>query len=56
MKFFRDDELLNTLSIDDRIEVFSTIMAGGSDFKADLLRRVLADYDVGNIVVFEIIE
>ena len=56
MEFFRDDELLNTLSIDDRIEVFSTIMAGSSDFKADLLRSVLADYNVGNIYEFVIIK
>lgn len=54
MAFFRDDEQLNTLSIDDRIEVFCTILAGSSDFTKDLLEDVLGDYSVQNIEIKEI--
>lgn len=54
MAFFRDDEQLNTLSIDDRVEVFCTILAGSSDFTKELLDEVLADYSVENIEVKEI--
>tara|TARA_R110001592_G_scaffold363133_1_gene680642 strand:+ start:2764 stop:2958 length:195 start_codon:yes stop_codon:yes gene_type:complete len=46
MAFFRDDEKLNTLSVDDRIEVFRTVLVGGSDLTEDLLNDVLGDYGV----------
>jgi hypothetical protein len=46
MDFFRDDEKLNTLSNDDRIEVFRTILAGSSDITVELLRELVDDYDV----------
>lgn len=37
MSFFRDTEKLNTLSTDDRIEVFSSILSGSSDITTELL-------------------
>jgi hypothetical protein len=46
MNFFRDDEKLNTLSNDDRIEVFRTILAGSSDITVELLRELVDDYNV----------
>jgi len=32
MSFFRDDEKLNDLSADDRLEIFRSILIGSSDF------------------------
>ncbi len=54
MAFFRDNEQLNTLSNDDRVEVFCTILAGSSDFTKDLLDEVLDNYSVLNIEIKEI--
>jgi hypothetical protein len=60
MEFFRgeepdgSDDLLNQLSVDDRIEIFSQIMLGSSDFTKELLDTVLSDYDVDNLEVVEI--
>ena len=51
MKFFRNDDLLNTLTVDDRIEVFSSILTGNSDFTKELLDKVLSDYEVTNLEV-----
>lgn len=53
MCFFRDDECLNTLSVADRIEVFSQILLGSSDFTTKLLNDVLSDYCVDHIEVIE---
>ncbi|MBC7747462.1 MAG: hypothetical protein H7Z76_02600 [Methylotenera sp.] len=54
MKFFRDTEKLNELTVDDRVEVFRTILLGSSDFSKDLLTEVLEDYCVDNLEVIEI--
>jgi hypothetical protein len=54
MAFFRDDDKLNTLSVDDRIEVFSTILLGSSDFKKELLDSILCDYNVTDIEVIKV--
>lgn len=54
MTFFRDDESLNTLSVDDRIEIFSTILLGSSDFKKKLFDEVFSDYSVNHLEVIEI--
>jgi hypothetical protein len=51
MDFFRNTDALNTLSVDDRHEVFRTIMPGSSDFTVELLQSVLSDYSVGDISV-----
>lgn len=49
MKFFRDDEKLNELTVDDRIEVFRTVLIGSSDFTKELLDEILSDYNVSNL-------
>ncbi|MFT5834582.1 MAG: hypothetical protein ACI97N_002222 [Cognaticolwellia sp.] len=54
MNFFRDDEKLNLLSADDRIEVFSQILIGSSDFTKELLDEILSDYSVPNLEIIEI--
>jgi hypothetical protein len=51
MDFFRNTDALNTLSVDDRHEVFRTIMPGSSDFTVELLQSVLSDYSVEGIDV-----
>jgi hypothetical protein len=53
MAFFRNDECLNTLSAADRIEVFSQILLGSSDFTKKLLDDILSDYCVGHLGVVE---
>ena len=55
MDFFRNDESLNTLSPDDRVEVFSTILLGSSDFKKKLFDEIFSDYCVSHLEVIEII-
>jgi hypothetical protein len=54
MAFFRDNESLNTLSPDDRIEIFSTILLGSSDFKKPLFDQIFSDYCVENLEVIEV--
>ncbi|MCL6461443.1 hypothetical protein SAMN05444372_11198 [Flavobacterium micromati] len=54
MKFFRDDEKLNELTVDDRVEIFRTILVGSSDLTKELLNEVLGDYCVDNLEVIEI--
>lgn len=54
MKFFRDIKKLNLLSPDDRIEVFSAILLGSSDFKKKLFDDILTDYCVTNLKVIEV--
>ena len=54
MSLFRDDESLNSLSVDDRIEVFRTILVRSSDFTKDLLNDILSDYCVSNLEVIEL--
>ncbi len=54
MSFFRDDEKLNELTVDERIEIFKTILVGSSDLTKDLLNEILGDYSVSNLEVIEI--
>lgn len=54
MAFFRDDECLNELSVNDRIEVFSTILLGSSDFKKSLFDEIFSDYSVSHLDIIEI--
>jgi hypothetical protein len=54
MNFFRSDDSLNTLSSDDRIEIFRTILLGSSDFTKELLEEVLSDYSVSKLRVINI--
>ena len=53
MAFFRDNECLNTLSAADRVEVFSQILLGSSDFTKELLDDILSDYNVGHLEVID---
>ena len=53
MKFFRDNDKLNELTVDDRIEIFRTILIGSSDLTKDLLNEILDDYSVDNLEVIE---
>ena len=53
MKFFRDDEKLNELTVDDRIEIFRTILLGNSDITKQLLDDILTDYSVTNLEIIE---
>jgi hypothetical protein len=54
MEFFRNDELLNTLSVEDRLEIFSEILVGSSDFTKTLIDKVFNDYCVANLEVKEV--
>lgn len=54
LKFFRNDDLLNTLTVDDRIEVFSSILTGNSDFTQELFEKLFADYCVDHLMIGEI--
>lgn len=56
MSFFRDTEKLNELSVDDRLEVFRSILTGSSDISAKMLNELLADYGVGHLKVVEEVE
>ncbi len=51
--FFRDDEKLETLTTDDRIEVFLGILSSGSDITKNLVDRLLSDYGVDTLEVVE---
>lgn len=51
MTFFRDDEKLNLLTPDDRAEVFSQILLGGSDFTKEFLDGILSDYSVTHLEI-----
>lgn len=53
MAFFRDDEKLKLLTTDDRIEIFSQILPGNSDFTKGLLDEVLSDYGVCDLIIIE---
>ena len=54
MKFFRDDEKLNELTPDDRIEIFRTILTGSSDFTKELLENIMSDYSVAHLKVLTV--
>jgi hypothetical protein len=54
MTFFRDDNKLNELSVEDRKEIFRYILLGSSDFSKQLLDEILSDYCVENLEILEI--
>ncbi len=54
MVFFRDEEKLNTLSSDDRIEIFLQILQGSSDITTELLNELIADYNVRDLKISQI--
>ena len=53
MAFSRSDEQLNTLSADDRIEIFSDVLLGSSDITKKRLENLIADYNVGGLAVIK---
>lgn len=53
MNFFRDNDKLNLLSADDRVEIFKTILLGTSDITKQLLDELIIDYCIENIEVIE---
>ncbi len=54
MAFFRDEESLNKLSVDDRIEIFSTILLGSSDFNKKLFDDIFTDYGINHLEIIEL--
>ena len=54
MFFFRDCEKLNELSVDDRLEIFSTILLGSTDFKKNLFDEIFSDYGIAHLEVIEV--
>jgi len=54
MNFFRDDDKLNELTVEDRIEIFKYILIGSSDFTKKLLDEILSDYCVENLKIVEL--
>jgi hypothetical protein len=54
MDFFRDDEKLNSLTADDRLEIFQQVLVGSSDLTKALLKDLLRDYNVGGLEVVEV--
>ena len=55
MHFFRDNEKLNELTTDDRLEIFKTVLVGNSDITKKLLDEVLSDYCVTKLEIKEIV-
>ena len=53
MTFFRNNESLNKLSVDDRTEIFSTILLGSSDFKIELFDKIFSDYGINHLNITE---
>lgn len=54
MSFFREDDKLNLLTVDDRIEVFLSILVGSSDIDKKLINRLLIDYNVHDLMLIEV--
>ncbi|ENZ1642569.1 hypothetical protein ACRQ9C_003805 [Acinetobacter baumannii] len=53
MDFFRNDEKLEQLTPDDRIEIFLNVLLGSSDIDVKLLNELLNNYVISNIVISE---
>lgn len=51
MDAFRSNEFLNSLTPDDRREIFSQVLLGSSDLTKEFLEKVLQDYNVSNIEI-----
>jgi len=54
MNFFRDDELLNSLSADDRLEIFYSVLVGSSDFTKEHFDKLFSDYCISHLTIMEI--
>jgi hypothetical protein len=53
MAFFRDEGSLNTLSTDDRYEIFQGILLGSSDITKKALDELINNYNVHDLEVVE---
>jgi hypothetical protein len=53
MSFFRNEGSLDKLSVDDRIEIFSTILLGRADFKIELFTEIFSDYGITHLNITE---
>ena len=51
MEFFRDDEKLATLSADDRLEIFASILPGDSDVTVENLQGIADNFGVPLVVM-----
>jgi len=51
MKYFRSDECSESLTVEDREEIFRQILLGSIDFTKDLLMDTMLDYDVTHLSV-----
>lgn len=56
MNAFRDDRVLDTLSVEDRKEIFLQVLLGSSDITKELLDELLSDYEISNLKITEINE
>lgn len=54
MSFFRNEDKLSELSVDDRTEVFRTILVGNNDITKELLDSLLSDYCVEGLEVVKV--
>jgi phosphopantetheine adenylyltransferase len=54
MNFFRNDEKINLLTPDDRVEIFSQILLGSSDITKKILEDLIVDYNVENLLITEV--
>lgn len=54
MDAFNDDEFLNQLSPDDRVDIFLTVLTGSSDITKGLLTKLLEDYCVDDLEITEV--
>ena len=52
--FFRDTENLKELTVADRVEIFTYILAGSSVFTKELLDQILSDYSVNDLEALEL--
>jgi len=54
MKFFRDNDCLAELTIDERKELFKYSLAGSMDLTKELINDVLSDYGIDSIKVVDV--
>ena len=48
MNYFRESEEFNELSIEDRLEIFTTVLLGSSDVTKVNLDLVIKEYNAGS--------
>lgn len=53
MNFFRDDEKLCELTVDDRLEIFRYVLIGSSDLTKELLDEMLSDYSCSHLEIID---